>query len=272
MVTTSPIFNERRELIGSVHAARDISQIKKAQEELERKNKELMKLDQLKSEFISTVSHELRTPLSITKEGISLVVDEIPGKVNPKQKGILRTASENIDRLARIINDLLDISKIEAGKAELKKSPVDLRDLIKHVADSFSPEIKKKGLQLKVDLPQERAELNIDPDRITQVIINLVGNAVKFTEKGQVEIGLELKPDEVECSVSDSGVGIAADNLPKVFGKFQQFSRTAGGGAKGTGLGLSIVKGIVEMHGGKVRVESELGAGSKFTFSLPRKA
>jgi len=272
LITTSPILNEKGELVGSVHVSKDISQIKKAQAELEKKNKELMKLDELKSEFISTVSHELRTPLSITKEGISLVVDEIPGKVNPKQKDILRTANSNIDRLARIINDLLDISKIEAGKVELKKKTVDLANLIKEAAALFEKEALKKCLEIKLDIPKGAVNIEIDPDRIMQVFTNLIGNAIKFTESGTIEVSIKEKEGEVECFVSDTGMGIAEENMPKVFEKFVQFHRTAGGGAKGTGLGLSIVKGIVEMHKGRIWVESAPGKGTKFTFTLPKKA
>jgi nitrogen-specific signal transduction histidine kinase len=245
--------------------------VKLLYKELEEKTKRLQELDRLKSDFISTVSHELRTPLSITKEGISLILDRIPGEINEKQEKILNTARGNIDRLARIINSLLDISKIEAGKVELKKELVDITSLIKQVVSSFESKAKEKGLELRaVFNNKERIDLYVDADRIIQVFTNLVGNAMKFTDRGYIEISANEKNNEVECFVSDTGRGISKEDLPKVFSKFQQFGRVAGPGEKGTGLGLSIAKGIVEMHKGRIWVESELGKGSKFTFTLPK--
>ena len=243
----------------------------KSEEELKQKNIALEKLDQLKSDFVSIVSHELRTPLSITKEGISLVLDGIAGEVNPKQHKILTTSKNNIDRLARIINSLLDISKIESGRIELKKKTVDLGILIKNVVSMFEPKAKEKGLELRVILPQDAGtNLYVDEDRITQVFTNLISNAIKFTEKGLVSVLLTENENEVEFIVSDTGVGIAAEDLPKVFNKFQQFGRTVGSGDMGTGLGLSIAKGLIELHRGQIRVESEVGKGTRFIFTLPK--
>ncbi|MDD4909721.1 MAG: ATP-binding protein [Candidatus Omnitrophica bacterium] len=242
--------------------------LREAKEELEKKNRELSKLDELKSDFISTVSHELRTPLSIIKEGIGLVLDGITGEINEKQKNVLSASSSNIDRLARIINELLDISKIEAGKVELNRRQVNIADLARQVAASFEPKIKEAGLRLMEEFPEEAADAYVDPDKIVQVFTNLVGNALKFTRLGHIKISIQKKDRGVECSVSDTGAGITKEDLPKVFDKFQQFSRTTGSGEKGTGLGLSIAKGIVEMHGGKIWVESELGKGTKFSFTL----
>ena len=271
LITTSPIFKENGEFIGSIHIAKDISQIKEYQGELEQKNKELEKLDQLKNDFVSIVSHELRTPLSITKEGISLVLDEVTGSINPKQQKILTTSRNNIDRLARIINSLLDISKIESGRVELKRKNVDFKGLIKNVVAAFENKAKEKGLELRVNLPKEQElDLYIDEDRIIQVFTNLIGNSIKFTEKGHIDVSLEQKENEAEFTVSDTGIGIAAEDLPKVFDKFLQFGRTPGAGEKGTGLGLSIAKGLIELHGGKIRVESEVGRGTKFIFTLPK--
>ena len=252
----NPVKNSSLETIGIVVILRDIT-----------KEKEL---DSLKSEFVSTVSHELRTPLSITKEGVSLVLDGIPGKINEKQRKILVTSRDNMDRLARIINSLLDISKIEAGKVELKREPVDIRGLVSKVAVSFEPRVKSKGLTLKLDMPDKPVMVYVDPDKIVQVLTNLIGNACKFTQEGSIEVSCYDKGDKVECSVSDTGPGLSPDDLSRVFEKFQQFSRAPGAGEKGTGLGLSIAKALVELHKGKVRVESEVGMGSKFSFILPK--
>ena len=231
---------------------------------------EAKKGEKLKDEFISTVSHELRTPLSITKEGISLVLDGVSGEVNKKQKQILATAKRNIDRLAGIINELLDISKIESGRMTFERRMVDITDLIKQVIASFKPKAKGKGLQLKADLAKDEINVYADPDKIIQVLTNLVANAIRFTEKGYIEISAVEKKDFVECAVADTGVGILKDDLPRTFDRFRQFGRTAGAGEKGTGLGLSIAKGIVEMHNGKIWVASEPDKGSRFTFTLPK--
>lgn len=268
-VSTSRIHYKNRDMFLSVW--HDITERKRAALELEMKNIELQRLDKLKSDFVSTVSHELRTPLSITKEGISLVLDGIPGEINEKQRDVLGTAKNNIDRLARIISDLLDISKIEAGHFILKKETLDMRDLARHAASSFMSKAKLKGLELEVRLPDGSLELRADADRMMQVLTNLVDNAIKFTEKGRVGIEAMLEADRIVCAIYDTGMGISKDNMPNVFGKFQQFNRAPGSGEKGAGLGLSIAKGIVEAHGGKIWVESEPGKGTTFKFTLPKK-
>ena len=231
---------------------------------------ELKRLDQLKADFISTVSHELRTPLSITKLGISLVLNRTTGEINEKQKEVLSDAKSNIDRLARIIDDLLDISKIEAGKVELKKELVNISGLIRQVASSFDLNIKEKSLGLKIHIPEKQIDAYVDPDKITQVFTNLIGNALKFTDRGYIEVSLQEKEKEIACIVADTGVGIGEEELPKLFRKFEQFGRLPGPGERGTGLGLSITKGIIELHGGKIWAESKVGQGTIFSFILPK--
>jgi PAS domain S-box-containing protein len=230
------------------------------------------RLEHIKDEFVGMVSHELRTPLSIIKEGVSLIKDEIPGKINPKQSHILGTSLNNIDRLTRIIDSLLDVSKIEAGKIELQPRMLNLSALIREVADNFAPKLKEKKLNLKLNLPKEDIEVFGDNDRLVQVLTNLLSNAVKFMDKGQIDISLVDKKEEVECSIADSGVGISQDDMPRLFEKFSQFGRLIGPGEKGTGLGLSIAKGIIDLHKGKIWAQSEPGKGTKFTFTLPKAA
>ncbi len=227
-------------------------------------------MDRMKTEFVSIVSHELRTPLSIVKEGLGLVLDGFVGSVNENQRDLLIIARNNINRLANIINGLLDISKIESGKVELKKDFVDLNSLISELISSFSKHAKDKGLELKVNLPEKQVVLYADAEKLIQIFINLMANALKFTEKGHVEISIIEKENEVECSVSDTGMGISGGDLHKVFTKFQQFGRVPGAGEKGTGLGLSIAKALVELHQGKIWMESSLGKGSRFSFTLPK--
>lgn len=252
----TPVESSRGEIIGVVIILIDVTRERK--------------IDEMKTEFVSTVSHELRTPLSIAKEGISLILDGIVGPANERQAKILNTARDNIDRLTRIINTLLDISKLEAGKVEIRRDLVNMGDLMKQVTSSFELKVKDKGLGLKIDFPEKELYIYVDADKISQVFTNLLGNALKFTEKGYIEISAKELEDEVECAVADTGVGISEDDLPHVFNKFQQFGRTAGAGEKGTGLGLSIAKGLVELHKGKIWVESELGKETKISFTLPK--
>ena len=233
---------------------------------------EQRKVEEFRNEIIRTVSHELRTPLSIEKEGISILMDEILGPVNPEQKEILETVMRSIDRLSRMITGLLDMSRIETGKAELYLKKTSLEDLAREAVLEFRERAKTKGIELKLNLPESRILLLADADKITQVLSNLVDNAIKFTpENGCVQISVAAQKDYVECSVEDNGLGISNENMLKLFEKFQQFSRTAGPGEKGFGLGLSIVKGIIDMHGGRSWAQSELGKGTRVTFSLPRR-
>lgn len=245
--------------------------IKILYKELEQKNRELQKLDQLKSDFVSTVSHELRTPLAITTEGLSLILDGVLGPITDRQKKMLETGKRNLDRLQTIINDLLDISKIEAGKMELKSGFVDLQKVLKSHLESYQTVAASKGIRICAQLPDQSALLLIDEDKIIQVVNNLLNNALKFTpENGHISVTMTLREDEVDIAVRDTGVGIAKDDMPKLFGKFQQFSRTHGAGIKGTGLGLAISKSLVEIHGGHIWAESKVGEGTTFSFSLPR--
>lgn len=265
--TIELLVNERTEQLKQANEG-----IKLLYKELEEKNEELKKLDQLKSDFVSIVSHELRTPLSIMKEGVSLVLDKLTGEINEKTEKTLRMVFTNIIRLNKIINDILDVSKIEAGRIQLKKTLADIAFVVRDTAEKWKIEMEKKQQKLLLEVGQFRINMYFDVDSIIQVLSNLISNAVKYTpEKGWIKVGLIDKKDEVEIYICDNGIGISEEDLPKVFGKFQQFSRTAGAGAKGTGLGLAISKELVEMHEGVIRVETKLGAGSKFIFLLPKK-
>jgi len=251
------VKNSAGEAIGIVAILRDIT-----------KEKEV---DKMKSEFISTVSHELRTPLTTMREFISIIADEIPGKLSKEQRDYIEIIRGNIDRLSRLINDLLDISKIEAGKIELKRSFITLSNLIKDVVATLKPKADAKHIELKTSFQAFLPRVYIDADRIVQVFTNLIENAIKFTpQNGKITVKMINKENVIECSVSDTGAGIAPENLGKVFSRFQQFGRVAGGGAKGTGLGLAITRELVHMHQGKIRVESEPGKGAAFIFTLPK--
>jgi PAS domain S-box-containing protein len=250
----SPVKSDKKK-VGTAVILRDITREKE--------------VDAMKTEFISTVSHELRTPLSITKEGLSLILDKVAGDITEKQEMILTTAKDNIDRLGRLINNVLDISKIEAGKMEVRKERLNIVQLAGHVASTFAMKVKEKNLELHVRFPENVLEVFADRDKMIQVFTNLINNAIKFTPSGHIELSGKIVGDHVECAVTDTGIGISPENLARTFVKFQQFDRVSGSGEKGTGLGLSIAKGIVEMHSGKIWVESELDKGAKFIFTLP---
>lgn len=249
----------------------DITEQKKAENDLRKANEELKKLDQVKSDFISTVSHEFRSPLTSIREAVSQISDEIKGKLNKQQKDFLSMAMEDIDRLWKIVGNLLDISKIEAGVIELKRTLVDMREVVKNAAYGFQNLFKGKDLVLDYVLPKQDIDVYVDVDKIRRVISNLLANAYKFSNKGgKVTISAKAKEKEVEIAVKDTGRGIAKTNIPKLFDKFTQFGKAPSVGEKGTGLGLAISKGIVQMHGGKIWAESELNKGSTFKFSLPQ--
>ena len=231
---------------------------------------ERKKTEELKNEFVNTVSHELRTPLTIIKEGVAQVMEGLLGTLNEQQRHSLALTLEGIEHLNRLVDDLLDMAKIEAGRLVLKWERVDIVGLVRGMSIAFAYQVKEKGLEIKTRLPNEKIELYVDRDKMVQVFTNLISNALKFTEQGSIEMAVEDRGETVECRVSDTGKGIAREDLPKAFGKFQQFGRTDGSKIKGTGLGLAICKGIVELHHGEIRVESKFGQGTSLIFTLPK--
>ena len=231
---------------------------------------ELKVLDQLKTDFVNMVSHELRAPLTTIAASIKMVTGGVMGAITAEQSEALTLADVNIDRLARMINDLLDVSKIEAGKLEIHRARVDVSALVKEVCRSFEPLAQQRGLEIRTRLPSETIETLVDRDKILQVFTNLMNNALKFTEKGYVEVSASMTGQDVQCRVSDTGPGIPPALLPKVFGKFQQLGASAQGREKGTGLGLSLCKGFIELHGGRIWVESRPQEGTQFIFVLPQ--
>ncbi|MBF0511288.1 MAG: HAMP domain-containing histidine kinase [Candidatus Omnitrophica bacterium] len=238
---------------------------------LEAQNAELLKVDQLKSDFVSTVSHELRTPLAISIEGINLILDGIVGVVSPKQKELLITSRDNLVRLTSIVNDLLDIQKIEAGKMSLKQSLVDVKSVVLKLVESYKIILAKRKQELDLKLPSEDILLYADGDKIIQVLNNLLNNAHKFSpDGGAIHLEVLLNDHEILFCVKDTGPGFSQENKEKLFQKFQQFDRTEGPGIRGTGLGLSISKALVELHGGKIWAEGELNQGAAFYFTLPK--
>jgi signal transduction histidine kinase len=229
-------------------------------------------INQMKDDFVSLVSHELRTPLAAMKGATDNLLDGIAGQLSAVQIDCLCITKRHIDRLSRLISDLLDISRIEAGRIQLNKQKADITPIINEVLSLLQEPAKEKNLILTTSssgLPH----VEVDPDKITQVITNLVGNAIKFTPSGgQITVAASQYEDHLQIDVIDTGLGIPHQDLDKIFDKFYQVTRAdSSQKIKGTGLGLPICKGIIEKHGGKIWVESELGKGSKFSFTLPLK-
>ncbi len=231
----------------------------------------LKKSLEIKQEFISTVSHELRTPLAISKEALSLLLREKVGEVSDKQKEIISMASSNLDRLNLIINDILDVSKIEAGRMELHREWTNIVHLLEESHKAWKLQADKKKIDFQLQGPQKEIKLYIDRSRFLQILSNLINNALNFTPPGgKVEIMLEEREKDCRFAVKDTGPGIAKEDMPRLFQRFEQLERAYGPGKHGTGLGLSIIKSLVELHGGTVGVESEKGKGTTFLFIIPK--
>lgn len=246
----------------AVVAINDVTDRKKAEQEL----KETMAI---KSQFTSTVSHELRTPLASMKEAVLIVLDGVAGKINDDQKNFLDVAKRNIDRLSRLINDVLDFQKLGAGKMEFHMQENDISRVVKDAYNTMVPYAKKRKVELTTELEDNLPKATFDSDRIIQVLTNLISNAIKFThEGGQVSVCIRCQGEELVIRVNDTGMGIPKEALPKIFDRFYRVHRP-GKQTKGTGLGLAIVNKIVMMHSGRIEVESEVDKGTTFTIFLP---
>lgn len=229
-------------------------------------------LDDMKSEFLSKVSHELRTPLIAMRHALSILIDQVAGPVSDEQQKFLEISQRNLDRLGQLINDLLDLSKLEAQKMELRMAPMAIGAVIQSVCESMEAWAKSKKVTLSFQGADSVPEIPADAARIAQVLTNLLGNAIKFTpEQGKVTVEARLAPDgrHVQVTVADSGMGIAKEDLPKLFNKFQQVGERSASDISGTGLGLAISKEIVELHRGRIWAESEAQQGARFLFTLP---
>ena len=242
--------------------------------ELGRANEELKRLDQLKSTFISSVSHELRTPLTVIKEFISLMLEGHVGALTEDQREYLGIANRNILRLTNLIETLLDFSRIESGKGlKLRFEPTRLMEVVEDAVMTFSQQLEERRVALENRLDPDIPLVLIDRNRLVEVFINLIGNGIKFTPPGgKITIdsrGLTEKRDYLKIVVSDTGVGISPEDLPKVFDRFYQGGRTQTGLITGTGLGLAITKEIIETHQGYIQAESKSESGASFVFTLP---
>ncbi len=255
--SSAVIENENGRTIGMVSVFTDVT-----------KQKEL---DALKLQFVSSVSHELRTPLVAIRNSIAIIFNPKAGSLTPEQSKYLSVAEKNLKRLSRLIDDLLDISKMEAGKMDLRASPTSIEMLIDETCTTLDAWAQTKNIEIVRNVQGNIPNINMDPERITQVLTNLIGNSIKFTPAGgaiTVEAGVKEEGGKniLLVRVIDNGPGIVKEDISRLFNKFQQ---VGAGNISGTGLGLYISKELVELHGGSIRVESAIGKGSIFAFTLP---
>ncbi len=227
-------------------------------------------VERLKNEFISIVSHELRTPITSIKGYTDLLFSEELEALGEQQRRFVRVIKDNSDRVARLVNDILDVSRIETGRIKLRIEPLDLARLTKDVVDDFSGQVVEKSLDLVLDLPPALPAVRGDEDRVRQILANLIDNACKYTREGDtVTVQAMMTDDFVQVDVSDTGVGIAEQDRAHIFDRFYRSEQAETYAPEGSGLGLSVVRMFVELLGGKVWVESELNRGSTFSFTLP---
>lgn len=248
-------------------------ELERVNQELRAANDQLQELDRLKSAFVSIVSHELRTPMTSIKGYVENILDGLAGGLTDKQSYYLTRVKSNAERLTRMVNDLLDLSRIENPDKRheyLRPMPMSIRDLVAEVVESFQPMACQRSITVKADTPAWLPFIRGDRDKLHRVLTNLVGNALKFTSAGgEVLIRtMPLTDDSVQICVSDTGCGIPPHERDKVFDKFFRGAASPEE-ARGAGLGLAIAKSLVELHGGRIWLESTLGRGSHFFFSFP---
>jgi PAS domain S-box-containing protein len=249
---TTPMRDNGHHLLGAVTILEDITHLRE--------------IDRLKSEFITTASHELRTPLTSVQMGVYLLLEGALGELTEKQNEVLQACRQDCERLDKLMRDLLDLSRIEAGESQPQLATVSAEDLLTSAVEELRPQVEAKGLELGVNAAMDLPRVSVDRLQIERVISNLVINALRHTKRGEIKISAEPRNSDLAISVSDTGTGIPAEYLPHIFDKFVQVPDAPIGGA---GLGLTIAKSIVEAHGGQISVQSQVGHGTTFTFTLP---
>lgn len=263
LFSASPMYDKEGSVICLICVARDITERKKTEEKLR-------EIAEMKSKLISVVSHEIRTPLAAIKAGIAIVTDGLAGSLTPEQKDILDTTQRNVNRLTRLIDQFLDFQKLEAGKTEFKREENDINAIVNDVCKSMLPLCTQKGLKLQIKLDYSLPKPLCDKERIAEVVHNLISNAIKFTKAGGIDLETSFHLGRVYVKVSDTGIGIRKENMPRLFHSFEQMNSPEGLKTEGTGLGLAICKDIVDQHYGTIWAESDgEGKGATFVFALP---
>ena len=256
LASGAPLRNELGHVAGCIVAFQDIAKMRE--------------VDRMKDEFVSIVSHELRTPLTSIRGSVQLVLDDAAAVSDEEHRTLLQIALNNCERLVRIINDILDVSKIESGNLALRRKAVHVADVIRQSVDVVAGPAGSAGVSLAVNVPANIRPVMVDPDRIVQALVNLLSNAVKFAPAAStVSVNVTGSDYMITVAVADQGEGIAPENLNRLFRKFQQVDSSSSRRKGGTGLGLAITKALVEQHGGRIFVDSELNKGTRFSFTLP---
>ena len=231
---------------------------------------QLRKLERMRAEFVANVTHELRTPLtSIQGYAETLLDGALEDEENARQ--FVLTIQRQAQRLSALISDLLELSRIESGQVTLNLAPQNLNELVKRILDIFEPALSEKGLKFTSEIPEDIPEVSADEHLLTQVLINLLDNAIKYTEEGgQITVSAKALKSEIQVDIRDTGIGIRESGTEKIFERFYRVDKSRLRELGGTGLRLSIVKHIIQQHGGRIWVESQLGQGSTFSSVLPK--
>jgi PAS domain S-box-containing protein len=262
-ISLSPLETEEGLFVSS--AIRDVTERKRVEQTLQEKNIEMERAIRAKDRFLASMSHELRTPLNAIIGFTGTLLMELPGPLTEEQRKQLETIKSSARHQLSLINDLLDLAKIESGKVEVKLEPIDCAEIVHEVADTLRPLAEGKGLKLEVNAPRETM-LNTDRRALSQILINLLNNAIKFTENGSIKIDIGRKNGAVSVAVSDTGIGIKPEDQAKLFDAFAQLERSGSSRQEGTGLGLHLSQKLAELLGGRIGLKSEPGKGSVFTF------
>lgn len=273
------VYKAEREVALTNQRLRETNEILKRQnrelqqqrEQIQRKNLQLVEVSQLKSEFLATMSHELRTPLNAIIGFSQILMRQLQSTASDRQLDMIQRILANGQHLLELISDILDLSKIEAGRLDLKVEPTDLQELLHTTVEGLQSLADQKQLDLSVELSLSDTVIENDANRLRQIITNLLSNAIKFTDTGFVRItARDISSDMIEIEVADSGIGIAAENLPHIFNAFHQVDQSISRKHQGTGLGLAITHLLLDMMRGTISVKSKLGQGSQFYIHIPR--
>jgi signal transduction histidine kinase len=254
---------------GFVVNSREITDRKIAEQELKEALDAARTANRATNQFLTMMSHELRTPMQAVLGYAELLLAEDDSSLSARQIEDIQAIQQGAQRLVSLVGEILDLSRLEAGQLELVSEPVDLAEIVAQVRQDVAPQAATKGLALAVELPPAIPAIQGDAKRLRQILVNLAGNAVKFTDEGTVRITVSETADAVSVAVSDTGIGIAPEALPHIFDEFRQAESGMTRRYTGAGLGLAIARKLAEQHGGSIGVKSQLGVGSTFTLSLP---
>jgi len=258
-------LEEKRELLERLN-----TKLEESNRELNEANARLRELSAMKEEFLALTTHDLRSPLTVISGVINFFTSGRLGDMTAEQKNMVSMMERNTQNLIELVNDLLDASKLESGTMRLDAATIELRGLVGELKEQMQPLAREKEIALEEDVPEDLPELRADRAKLRRVLVNLVSNALKFTPKGgHVRLGAAREGRFVRVSVTDTGVGIQREELHDIFDKYAQARSRATRSEKGTGLGLYITRQLVELHGGKISVQSEVGKGSTFSFTIP---